>query len=195
MDESIDDFTQKYKDAYVWLNLKGDLILTKFVGLTETALLFQQPDIGDIRIKFEQAKRSIKTRFPKRGLYNLLDGCVFFYRIPQRQFKQSPCNGNCTMEQLGIPNAIHQINFDNLVSCFNPVYPKTKQQAIKLINEQGAVALSSKIGLTMSDNADYDLWYHNNLIGSITNSQVTVSYEPLRQEVIDHFGEDLVWKN
>ncbi len=194
MDITLDDFIQKYQNAYVFLKTKQGDILAKFEEATDN-LIFYSAELGEIYITFDNAKKVIITKFPKIGIYNV--GEYLFslvYRVPEKQFKASPCNKNTAIKTVYLHNKL-DINHDTLSETFNPNFP-TKPEAKKLCVARGGVALSDKFGITLSDKNEYDLYYHLNKIGNINSTDlITVEYTPLLQEVKDFFGDDLVWKS
>lgn len=196
MADTLEDFIQKYKNTFCFLKYKDKSILAEYVDNIDKNIIFLSQEYGKIIIKQEHAEEILDIRFPKKGLYNLSNiGFQFFYRVPERQYKRSPCNKNCAI--LNVLPFGPQVNVDknSIEKCFFPEYPETKQKAIKLINKNGGVALSDKFGVSLSDTADFNLYLYSSFIGTITNDKINIEYIPVAQEVIDHFGKDLVWKN
>ncbi len=194
MEDTLEDFINKYKGTFVFVNQGGKELLCKFKETRDNQLLFEHPDYGNIILRFENAYENLKTKFPEKGLYNVGDlGFSMFFRVPVKQFKRSPCSGNAGLIRV-FDNHLLQINQETINECFFPHYPKTKTDAIKSVNTRGGVALSRNIGITVSDVADFDVWFMNTEVGSIKGDKISVEYPFLKQEVIDFFGEDLTWK-
>ncbi len=194
MDITLDDFIQKYRNTYVFLKTASGNILTEFIE-ADRHLTFYEPDIGAIQVTFDNACRTIITKFPESGIYNFGDILFgFIYRHPERQFKASPCNGNTRIETVYTGDN-QPVNFLNIKEAFLPFFPKNKNDAIKLIDKRGGVALNNRIGLTISNDDKYDLYYQLVKIGSIdANDNIKVTNTTLLQEVKDFFG-GLQWTN
>ena len=189
--DTLEDFIQKYKNTFVFLKYKNTQILTTFMDTQGDNLIFKSPDLGTIVLKNENAQNTIVTTFPKTGMYNINGHLCLFYRIPERQYKRSPCDKNSAIRTI-IGNARQRIDYDTIEQCFFPMFPKSKAEAITLVNKVGAIALNRNFAVSLADIGDYDLWYKGYIIGSITNDVVDVEYEPLLQETQDYFG-GLVW--
>ena len=198
MEESLEDFLKKYKGTFVFLETaKEKRRLVEFVTADENSLHFTSPETGSILVRFDNAKKVIRTVFPEVGLYNIGDTLfVDFFRVPERQWKRSPCRSNCAF---GIPlhntMATPTIDYNTMSQAFAPWYPNSKEEAEKAIAERGGVALNTQFGITLSDTADYNLWYRLSCIGTIKDNQIKLNYIPLTQEVKDFFGENLTWTN
>ncbi len=196
MEDTLDDFLQKYKGTFVFIKPGATEYLVQFKGVDDNRdLCFVSPKLGTVHIKFENAYEQICTRFPETGLYNVGDKSFsFFHRLPERQYKRCPHEQNSNIERIG-DGAYHPVTYNTIEDCFFPTYPKNKAQAIIFVDIRGGTALNRSFGISISDTHDYDLWYLNNHIGYIKNDKVLVEYEPIRQEVIDYFGKELVWKS
>lgn len=194
--DTIEDFVKKYRNTFVFIKQKSQEYFVEFTESREAGLYFTSPSHGTFLLKYDNALSSIRTVFPESGIYNVGDKLFQeFIRVPERQWKRSPCNSNCIFNSLDYNlQQPHSINYETLYDCFFPKYPTSIKEACDSVQVRGAVALNRKFGITISDTADYNLYYGLNCIGSITNNKITVEYEPLRQEVIDYFGQDLTWK-
>lgn len=198
--DTIDDFLQKYKNTFVFLKLKEneEPTLVEFIENDGTkSLTFHNPTIGKIDIQYNTAWEKLSFKFPKKGLYNIPNkGFVLAERYPDRQYKRAPCNRNFLLTHIYGGTWDLAVNFEHISKCFYPIYPKNKEQAEKLIQKVGMVALSPEFGITIGDTQPYNLFYHRQFIGTINEkNEINLFYEPLRQETIDFFGDKLVWTN
>jgi len=195
MEDSLDDFIKKYRNTFVFLKYKESDLLVEFVD-SDRNLIFHSPEVGQIVVRLENARKEIKCLFPKNGIYNVGSiGFSEFIRIPERQWKRSPCKSNCAIVNVAEPLiAQTRINYESVSDCFTPQYPATKLEAEQQVQKRGGVALNDKFGITLGDNSDYVLYYGLNAIGTISDSKIDVQFPPLIIEVTDYFGKDLVWK-
>lgn len=195
--DTLEDFIKKYRGTFVFLKTKHGDVLAKFMETNGDHLEFYSDEFGEIQLNLQNAWSQIDIRFPKTGLYNVGDSLfVKFYRIPERQWKRSPCRGNSAFYSLasnGLMAEIPEINYPNLMETFYPWYPTEKRLAKIACAKRGGVALNRNFGITLSDIADYNLFYGLSCIGTIKDDKIDVQYQPLQQEVIDSFG-GLVWK-
>lgn len=194
MDITLDDFLQKYKNTFVFLKSSQGLILTEFID-HDNHLWFKEPELGTIQVTFDNAKKTIVTKFPKTGIYNFGDVLFgFLYRQPERQFKCCPHHQNTSIKEVFTEQFL-PIDINTIKTAFDSKYPHSKKDAISLVNTRGGVALNSRFGVTLSDECDFNLYYNINHIGTIHQDKIDLHYQPLLQEVKDYFGEDLVWKS
>lgn len=194
MEDTLEDFLQKYRNTYSILVIGDKEILSLCKGTNDdNEMIFYSEEAGSVLLSFESAKKQIRQRFPETGLYNIGKTFAMFTRKPERQFKRCPADSNCKITDI-FTEKQYGINFVNLKECFTPSYPKTKKEAQVLANTRGGVALNRMFGITIGDDVDYTLWLWDKPVGIINQDKVTVLFDPVRQEVTDYFKGD-VWTN
>lgn len=193
-----EDLTRKYQGSYIFHNgiSPDNLFFFHRVQADPLRIVLESPEVGELILNFDKQKE-IFAAFPPKGIYNVLKDqhYVQFVRYPERQWKRGISMANCRFSSLVHGSHRREVSFNLLKDIFFPKYPKSKEEVKDMLKDKVSIALNKTLGLAKSNDKHY-ITCGTQFIGECDKdlNNIRIHYEPLRQECIDFFGEDLSWK-
>ena len=159
---------------------------------------------GGCILNWEDSNQSFDYSFPKVGLFNYEYGMVYFYRLPERQWKRGIVGSNSQMVdplkdiKLKIPelykfyNSKIGLGFKELEAAYSEQFPSCIDDAVAdlLSFKYEARAISPMFGLSLSsmDESSLILWKHTSMIGllSLKEKEIVIKNQAFAQEIADY---------
>jgi len=185
---AIGEWGKKYVHTYVWLNQKHLLFVQEYHN---GYLHFLDAEGNTIKLK-PNTENSIDVAFPKVGLFQFGPEMLSFMRVPARQYKKAPCEGNSRISSPSAPlwggNINRGLSFETILAAFKADY-LSLDAALYGIQKGKATsaALSEKWGVSKHPKGDqFVLWYMNYPVAEITDRMVTHKVVSFAQEIRDY---------
>lgn len=205
------DFKAKYEQCYGLVTFEGHTKPQVFwLSMVEPTLLdedrmgapllhFENPDVGEVILKYDDSTSDIEFKFPPIGLVNFQDEVYMVRRKFDRQWKGGACQGT-----IRVTNIYSSFGFDHgRLSCefmeeaLKPMRPISIAEGRRQLSTSLAVALSKEfaIGLSITNDPSPILFYYENPIGKIdekTNSPILLEnqfaqeFEDFTHSVVAH---------
>lgn len=198
----IEEFCKKYKDCFVWYKSSADSlpVLAQFSGCDHDVFFFRYKGM-DITCKLD-TDVEIMANFPEPGAFSYKNNYFVFQRIPARQYKRAPQNGNC---QITLPYVSLDVSLaTRTILKQSPISGETLEAAykksfvsyssiLKQLNDKkiDGAAINKKFGITkgVADTANI-LWFETYPVGFAHADKIEVFVPELKQEVLDFVRDE-----
>lgn len=190
---ALSEWSKKYVGTYVWLNQKHILYVKEYDG---GFLRFIDSNGDTIKLK-PSTENSIDVAFPTVGLFQDGNEMSCFQRIPARQYKKAPYEGNCRIFRptaaIFMQSASNMVGFSTLIAAFKAEYVPFDAAIKGLFSKNGIIstALNSKWGLSKHPKGDQVImWYKEYPVAEITGQVVVPKVQSFAQEIRDFVRDE-----
>lgn len=175
-DQIIQDFRRRYEQTYVLLNLeaKKTEVLARVAQVSNSdsktgVIFFETQDYGLLSLNMGSEGHSMRSFWPKSGVFQLEDRAAVFWRWPRKQYQRGISANNCLIHPVTRPyiGGAFSCNFVNLGYAHRHV-TFTVEQALKFLNGNSAssVALDGDLSISLSftGSPDYMILHYTHVI-------------------------------
>lgn len=179
--ENFEDFKQRYQGCYGFLSLNDKDVLCKITAVSPDKVSFDTEKGKDF---WAYVDKDVKFKFMPvtRGWYAASQEAILFLRVPARQFARGITGNNtiCMRYVLGRLQT-SRFGFSEINAMLRNVEPMYD------IENKCAQRLSKHFAVSpvLNNKQERHLWLFDREVGIVTNKQVTIHYDAIKQEFMD----------